>query len=128
MFNLENVWHAQECLTKPSKYYANMIFNYMQKMNIIPQIVFETLRLTKSSNLTGGEHFGLQIENQIFSRRAILTKSYSQLWDHRTSFKAQKVMLPSLKCQIFRFLSKFVLFNQLSRKQIYISKIWLCHF
>ena len=36
--------------------------------------------------------------------------------------------MPPLKCRIFRFLSKFVLLTQLSRKQIHISKIWLCHF
>ena len=42
------------------------------------------------------------------------------------SFKAHKVMLPPLKCQIF-FLSKFVLFTQLSRKQIQFSETWLCH-
>ena len=36
--------------------------------------------------------------------------------------------MPPLKCQIFRFLSKFVLFAKLSRKQIQFSKTWLCHF
>ena len=33
--------------------------NYMQKMNIMPQIVFEILKFKKSCNLIGGEHFGL---------------------------------------------------------------------
>ena len=30
----------------------------MQRMNIIPQIAFEKLKLKKSWNLIGGEHFG----------------------------------------------------------------------
>ena len=42
-------------------------------------------------------------------------------------FKVQKLMLPSLKCQIFHFWSKFILFILLSRQQIQFSKIWLCH-
>ena len=37
-------------------------------------------------------------------------------------------MLPSLKCQIFYFWSKFVSFTELSRKQIQFLKIQLCHF
>ena len=52
--------------------------------------------------------------------------------NHKTnygaSFKAQKVMLPSLKCQISHFWSKFVSFTQLSRQQIQYSKLSLCHF
>ena len=31
----------------------------MQKMNIITQIVFEILKLKKSCNLIGGEHFDI---------------------------------------------------------------------
>ena len=31
----------------------------MQKMNIIPEIIFEKLKFEKSYNLIGGEHFGL---------------------------------------------------------------------
>ena len=31
---------------------------------------------------------------------------------YEASFKAKKIMLPSLKCQIFHFLSKFALFTQ----------------
>ena len=62
--------------------------------------------------------------------RFSLDMQFSQ--NHRAnygaSFKALKVMLLPLKCQIFCFLSKFVLFTQASRKQILISKIWLCHF
>ena len=51
---------------------------------------------------------------------------FSQTWsfhsqnhkaNYGTSFKVQKVMLPSLKYLIFRFWSKFVLFTQLSRQQ-----------
>ena len=49
--------------------------NFMQKMNFIPQIVFEILKFNLSCNLIGREHYGLQIENQIFSRNAIFTKS-----------------------------------------------------
>ena len=37
-------------------------------------------------------------------------------------------MLPSLKCQIFCFRSKFVSFTQLFRQQIQFFKIRLCHF
>ena len=36
-------------------------------MNIIPQIAFEKLKLKKACNLIGGEDFGLQLENQIWS-------------------------------------------------------------
>ena len=63
----------------------------MQKTNIIPQIIFEKLRFKKSCNLIGGQHFGLQLENQIFPRHEAFTKSYSQLW---ASFKTQKVCCP----------------------------------
>ena len=42
--------------------------------------------------------------------------------------KQKKTMLPSLKCQIFCFRSKFVSFTQLCRQQIQFSKIRLCHF
>ena len=63
-------------------------------------------------------------------KRFSLDMQFSQ--NHRAnygaSFKALKVMLLPLKYQIFCFLSKFVLFTQASRKQIHISKIWLCHF
>ena len=38
---------------------ASMISNYMQKMNIVPQIVFKKLKFKKSCNLIGREHFGL---------------------------------------------------------------------
>ena len=44
------------------------------------------------------------------------------------SFKAQTVMLPSLKSQIFQFWSKFVSFTQVTSQQIGFSKLWLCHF
>ena len=39
--------------------------------------------------------------------------------NYGTSFKLQKLMLPSLKCQIFHFWSKFILFILLSRQQIF---------
>ena len=35
------------------------ISNYMQKKNIIPQIVFKILKFKESCNLICGEHFGL---------------------------------------------------------------------
>ena len=53
--------------------------------------------------------------------------SQNHIAKYGASFKAQKVMWPPLKCQIFSFLSKFVLFTQLFRKQIQFSKI-LCQF
>ena len=43
-------------------------------MNIIPQIVFEKLKLKKACNLIGGDDFGLQLENQIFPRHGVFTK------------------------------------------------------
>ena len=48
--------------------------------------------------------------------------------NYGASFKAQKVMLPSLKCQIFRFWSKFVSFTQLFRQQIQFSELSFSHF
>ena len=48
--------------------------------------------------------------------------------NNEASFKAQKVVLPSLKCQVLCFWSKFVSFTQLSRKQVQFSKIWLFNF
>ena len=41
--------------------------------------------------------------------------------------KHKKVMLPRLKCKIFRFWSKFVLLTKLSTQQIQFPKIHLCH-
>ena len=46
----------------------------MQKMNIMPQIVFEKLKSKKSCNLIDGEHFGLKLEYQIFPRHAVFRK------------------------------------------------------
>ena len=37
-------------------------------------------------------------------------------------------MLPLLKCQIFHFWSKFILFTQLSRQKTQFSELPLCHF
>ena len=51
----------------------------------------------------------------------------SHIANYVASFKAQKVMLPSLKCQIICFWSSFVLFTELSRQQIQLLKIWICH-
>ena len=47
-------------LTKAS---MDSLTNYMQKMNIIPQIVFEILKIKESCRMIGGEHFDLQTEN-----------------------------------------------------------------
>ena len=58
---------------------------------------------------------------------ADLQFSQSHIANYVASFKAQKVMLPSLKCQIICFWSSFVLFTELSRQQIQLSKIWICH-
>ena len=71
----------------------------MQKISIIPHIVFEKLKFKKSCNLIGG-----------FSQNNIA--------NYGASFKTQKVMLPSLKCQIFHLWSKFVSFTHLSSQQI----------
>ena len=57
------------------------ISSYMHEMNIIPQIVFEILTFKNSCNLIGGDHFGQQLENQIFTRHTVFIKPYSQLWD-----------------------------------------------
>ena len=54
--------------------------------------------------------------------------SQNYIANYGASFKVEKGMLPSLKCQIFRFWSKFVWFTKLSRQQIQFSKIQLCHF
>ena len=54
--------------------------------------------------------------------------SQNHIANYGASFKAQKVMLPSLKCQIFCFWSKFVSITQLSRQQIQFSTLLLCHF
>ena len=55
--------------------------------------------------------------------------SQNHIVNYGALFKAQKVMLPLLKCQTcYYFWLKFVLFTQLSRQQIQFSKIWLCHF
>ena len=48
----------------------------------------------------------------------------NHIGSYGASFKAQKIMLPSLKCQIFQFLS----FTQLSRQQTQFSKLSLGHF
>ena len=52
--------------------------------------------------------------------------SKNQIVNYGPSLKWQKVILPSLKCHVFCFWSKFISFTQLYRKQIY--KIQICHF
>ena len=98
----------------------------MQKKNIIPEIVFEILKFKKCCNLICGEHFGLQLWEADFS--SYIQFSQNHIGNYGTSFKAWKVMLPSLKCQTFHFGSKLVLFTQLSRQQTQFSKLSLCHF
>ena len=65
----------------------------MKKINIIPQIVFEILKFKKFCNLICGEHYNLR---QIFPRHQF---SQNHIASYGASFKTQKVMLPSLKCQ-----------------------------
>ena len=80
----------------------------MQKINIIPQIVFEILKFLQSDRQ--------RVLRTRFSPDIQSSQNY--IAKYGASFKAQKVMLPPLKWQIFHLLSKFVLFTQLSRKQI----------
>ena len=54
--------------------------------------------------------------------------SQNHIANYGASFKAQKVILSSLKCQIFYYWSKFVSFTQLSRQQKQFSKLSLRHF
>ena len=54
--------------------------------------------------------------------------SQNHIANYGAPFKAQKIMLPSLKCQIFHFWSTFASHTQLSRQQIQSSKLSLCHF
>ena len=54
--------------------------------------------------------------------------SQNHISNYGASFKVQKVMLPSLKCQIFHFGSKFRSFTQSSRQQTQFSKLLLCQF
>ena len=54
--------------------------------------------------------------------------SQNHIANYEALYKAQKVMLPSLKWQIFHFWSKFFSFAQLSRQHIQFSKLSLCHF
>ena len=112
------VWpwsHTQQILHDLIKLPCEKI-SYIEKMKIITQIVFEILKFKKSCNLIDEEHF---------PRYQI---SQKHIANYGTSFKAQKVMMPPLKCQIFWFWSKFVSFTRLSRQQIQFSKIWLCQF
>ena len=84
----------------------------MQKMNIIPHIVIEMLN--------PAVWFVESILAYNLRSRFFPDMPFSQdhIANYSASFKAQKVMLFSLKCQEFCFCSKFVLFSQLSREQI----------
>ena len=126
--HVENLFSAMSGICSVRLYLRlPWIYNYMQKMNIILQTVFEILKFKKSCNLIGGKNFGLQLNNQIFPRHAFFT---NHIANYGALFKAQKVILPSLKCHIFHFWSipTFVPFTQLPRQQKQSSKIWLCHF
>ena len=73
----------------------------MQKMNVIPRTVFEKLKFKKSCNLTDGEHFGLQLENQIFPRH-VLGPNLSRLpsYLHNTIFQNSALSLLSISGKI----------------------------
>ena len=66
----------------------------MKKINIIPQIVFEILKFKKFCNLICGEHYNLR--HRFFPD---IQFSQNHIASYGASFKTQKVMLPSLKCQ-----------------------------
>ena len=91
----------------------------MQKMNIIPQILFEILKFKKSSTLTSGENSGFLPEIQIFPRHAVFTMGHHFF---------EKIMLPALKSQLFCLRCQFISFTELSRQQIQISQIRYCLF
>ena len=84
----------------------------MQKVNIMPQIVFEILKFKKSCNLIGGGPFTYNLRTRSFPDMQF---SQNHIANYGASFKAKKIMLSLLKCQIFRFWSKVVSFTQLSR-------------
>ena len=73
----------------------------MLKMNIKPQIVFQIFKSKKYYNLICGEHSVYNLRSRFFPD---LQLSQNHTAHYGASFKVQKVMLPSLKCQIFLFL------------------------
>ena len=76
-------------------------------MNIMPQII-KTLKFKKPAIWF--------VESILaYNFRWFLPDMQFSQNQYGASFKAQKVMLPSLKCQIFRFWSKFISFTQLSK-------------
>ena len=54
--------------------------------------------------------------------------SQNHIANYSASFTAQKAMLPSLKCHIFRFWSKFVSSTQLSRQRSIFQNMTLLLF
>ena len=102
---------TQQILHDLPKAYTGLLYGYyVQKMNIIPQIIFQILNAAiwfvdsiLAYNLRSRFFPGMQF-------------SQNHLDNSRASFKIQKVMLPSLKCKIFPFSSIFVSFTQLSRQ------------
>ena len=51
--------------------------------------------------MIGREHFGLQTENQIFPRHAILTKLYSHLWGIIESTKSNATPIKMTNIPLF---------------------------
>ena len=94
----------------------------MQKMNIIPQIVFQILNPAIGFVAS---ILACSLRSRFFPGMQFLQ---NHIANYGASFKTQKVMLPSLKCQIFRFCSKFVSFTQLFRQKIQFSKIQFCYY
>ena len=94
----------------------------MQKMNYIPQIVFPILKFNKILQSDWWKAFWP------ITREEDIQFLQNYIANYGASFKAQKVMPPSLKCQIFCFWSKFASFTQLSRQQTQFSKLSPCHF
>ena len=86
-------------------------------MKTIPQTVFEKLNqaIRYVESILAYNLRGMQFpQNHIANYGAL--------------FKAQNVMVSSLKCQIFRLWSKLVWFTQLSTQQIQFSNLSLCLF
>ena len=78
----------------------------MQKMNTITEIVFERLKLKKSCNLIGGEHFAHKLRKRFSPGMQF---SQNHIANHGASFKAQKVMLPhSTFCPNFSCLPNYL--------------------
>ena len=114
---------------------ASLSSHYIQKMSIIPQIVCD-IKLEKILKYDWWRAYQtFFLRTRLFSRYAVFTKLYSQLWasckttknKKRTNKKKQK-MVPSLNSLLLAHWSKFVWSTQLPTQQIQFSKIQLCTF